>query len=295
MSSDKTRCLSFVCALLACTLDALGLTPDDVMRAAGFDVDQATSETPRWEVRQSLDRPVYEIMYEFPGETMFLSVDPATSETIDIQGQPGRGLNPTSDTTTLTPQWASAKLLSLNPYKISRGLIHIGEPAIWYDPENAKYKILFPRLDAVGHQFESAAAFLHFDHATSRVTHLKLGVYLPEPTVTTRTLISREQAASIALQFLLAHKSSLFQRVPDKMTFDYIPRSIAIRVVERNHYFGDATTGTSVAYGAFVFESRLTDPSYTGRYEKMTVLVWVDVFSGTLVAGSMGKMFVGGQ
>jgi hypothetical protein len=275
---------------VACALNALSATPDDVMRAAGYDVDHGIRSTPRWDMRYSINHPVYEIMYEFPGQTMFLSVDPTTSETIDIQGQPGRGSNPTSNTISLTPQWAQAKLLSLNPYKIARGLVHMGEPVISYDTESAKYEVLFHRLDGSGHQFDEGAAFFDFDHATSRVTHLHLGVYLPEPAVTTGTMISQEQGTTTALQWLIANRSKVFEHVPDKMTFDYIPESTTVRVVKR-----DVTSDTVVAYKILRFESRLTDPSYTGRYEKVKVLCCVDVFSGAVVAGNLTKMFAGGK
>jgi hypothetical protein len=241
-------------------------------------------------MKYSINHPVYEIMYEFPGQTMLLSVDPTTSETIEIQGEPGRGPNPTSDTVTLTPQWAQARLLSLNPYKIARSLIHMAEPTVTYDSRTAKYDVVFRRLDVSGHQFENAAAFFDFDHATSKITHLHLGVYLPEPAVTTGTMISQEQATTTALQWLIANRSKFFKYVPDKMTFDYVPESTVVRVVKK-----DLTTETAVAYKILRFESRLTDPSYTGRCEKLTVLVCVDAFSGAVVAGDYTKIVGGGK
>jgi len=265
------------------------------MRAAGWDVDHGTSMPAKWELRGKDRHPCYEIIYSFPGQTMFLRVDPSTSETVQITGQSGRGPSPTSDTAQLTSDWALQKLLSLNPYKIGRGVVHMGNPTIRYYPNDCQYVITFPRTDAAGHEFEATAAGFDYDHGAARVTGLVLGVDLPEPSVTTGTMLSEQQATSIALQFLLANKSRAFKLVPEKMTFVYVPESTMLRVVERDGYFGGPTTGTAVAYKILRFESRLTDPSYTGRYEKETVLVCVDVFSGALVAGGMTKMFAGGH
>lgn len=286
------RCLILFWVALGCSLRGKGETPDDVMRAAGFDVDNATSATPQWKMKYSINQPVYQIIYEFPGETMFLEVDTETSESIEISGQPGRGPNPTSDTITLTPEWARATLLSLNPYKIARGLIRMGEPTISYDAHSAKYEVLFPRLDASGNEFESAAAFFDFDHATSSVTFLDLGVYAEEPEVTTGTLISQAQATSIALQWLMDRRSSMFKFVPEKMTWDYVPESNEVRVVERNV---GPSTGTVVAWKIRHFKSRMTDPTYTGPYHISTILLCVDAFNGDIVAGDVSRMYITGQ
>jgi hypothetical protein len=171
----------------------------------------------------------------------------------------------------------------------------MGEPTIHYDPDYCDYVVRFPRLDAAGHSFEYNAAAFDFDHGTSKVTGLDLDVFQPEPSMTTGTMISQEQATTTALQWLIANRSIIFERVPDKMTFDYAPEATIVRVVERNGFFGGATSGTTVAYKILRFESRLTDPSYTGRYERVKVLACVDVFSGALVAGDLTKMFVGGK
>jgi len=256
------------------------------MRSAGFDADHATSETPRLKTDWESNRPVYEVLYEFPDKVMFLYVDAETSETTEISGEPGRGPSPTSDTATLTREWAEAKLLSLNPYKIARGLIRMGAPVISYDEHSAKYEIRVPRLDAAGHAFEEAAAFFDYDHAKSRVTFLSLGVHLPEPSVTTGTMISEEEATSIALQRLLANRTVFFEHVPEKMAIEHVPRSTSVTVVERNK---GVTTGTAVAYKIDEFKSRLTDPSYTGPYEKGAWIIYVDVFSGEVVAGHASR------
>lgn len=279
-------------AMFCCKGGRHRFPPDDAMHAAGWDMDHAKRETPRWEKDSITGRAIYEIMYLFPKQGVFLKLDAETSETIGISGEPGRGPHPTSDTITLTPEWARAKLLSLNPYKIARGLIRMSDPVITYDARTAKYEVLFQRLDASGHQFEEGAAFFDFDPATSRITSLNLGVYLPEPAVTTGTMISPEQATSIALQSLLAHRSTMLEFVPDRMTFVHVPESTTVRVVERNI---GPTTGTAVAYKISRFESRLTDPSYTGIYEAMKLWVSVDVFSGEVVAGDLSKMLVGGK
>jgi len=266
-------------------------TPDDVMRAAGYDVDQATSSTPEWELRGEGMRPCYEITYNFPGQTMFLRVDPQTSETMEISGQYGRGSNPSSGTATLTHAWATTVLLRLNPYKIVHGSIHMAEPTITYYPDTCKYVIRFPRTDAAGHRFLDNAAGFDFDPATSRVTGLLVSVSLPEPPVTTGTMISPEQATSIVLQGLMTRRASIFQRVPDKMTFDYIPESITIGVEERNNFFGGGTSGTAVVYRILRFESRLAEQSYKGFYEKVKATAYVAVFTGELVAGYYTKMY----
>jgi len=264
---------------------ALATRPGEAIRNAGYDVDSATS-WPARRVSYGLDdQAALKIDYAFGDFTVSLFLDPDTSETIRLFESYGRGPHPTGDTASLSSEWASTTLMLMNPYRIARGLVRLGEPSIEYLPSSAKYLISFQRLDSGGHVFEDPAAVFQFDAGTSRVTSLHVYAFLPEPSVTTGTLLTELQATSAALSGLMANRGRVFEHVPEKMDFVYEPSGIVLGVVGRNDFFGGGASGTAVAYRVSKFRSRLTDPAYRGVYEEATVVVDVDAFDGSLVGG----------
>lgn len=273
-------------------------TPDDVMRAAGYDVDNATSTTPKWEIMVVYDRPCYRITYYFGRDVVFLKVDPATSETLGVFARVGRGPNPTSPTANLTAEWAKQMLMQMNTFKVVRKEAFLADPVISYEPNSAEYLVSFPRTDTEGHVFLASRVGFHFDHGTSLVTSFAAAsLDLPEPSVTTGTMVSEQQARSLALEGLNARKSVIFRRVPEKMQFSPATEPIRVRVVQRDNMFSpelteiedmEYTTGTAVVY-IIHFDSEMADPSYQGDYDYVKVKVHVDVFSGELVGGEYAK------
>lgn len=277
--------------------------PDNVMQAAGYDVDQATSGTPKWEMMIVAKRPCYRIPYFFGRNVVSLKLDPATSETLSIFSRPGRGPTPTSPTANLTPEWARQMLVQMNVYKAARDEVMLGAPSIDYDPSLAEYIVSFPRTDAEGHIFAGDGVGFWFDHGTSQVTSLSLGFSLPDPAVTTGTMISEQEATSLALSGLNSRKSVLFGHVPEKMGFTAASKPIKVFVMQRNNMFSpdlaeieeiEETTGTAVVYVVH-FVSTLADPSYTGDIEYVEVEVYVDVSSGELIGGDYAKEIVLGD
>jgi hypothetical protein len=292
----------FAWVVLPCAVNALCATPDDAMRAAGYDLDGATSEPPR---RDDLfSRHCYETFYRLrSGLVVSLKLDAETSQTVDLTGRIGRGPRPTSDTATLTAEWARQVLLRMNVHQVPQGQVHLGAPTIEYSRLAAAYEILFPRTDAHGHVFAQGCVRFCFDHGTSRVTSLMASFDWPEPSVTTGTMISEDQATSIALAAVNSHKSLFFQYVPEKMAFDRTTDTVAIFVQHRNNMWSpyllrlqdlEKTNGTAVCY-CVRFRSRKADPTYTGIYERITVLVFVDAFSGELAGGDYGRSVILGK
>lgn len=268
--------------------------PDKILRAAGYVPATAKRFKPERDTDLD-DRDVWEFRYEFKGRTVTLSLDSKTSQLVEIDAYPFKGSTTTGTVANLTPEWARQKLLDLNVWQVRQETFHTAGPIIEFDPWSLDYSVIFPRTDAHGHlfggyQFRSNAASFSFDVATSRVLDLQTGPDLPEPAVTTGTMISRDEATSIALQWHLDHLPGYFKHAPEKMTFDYAPEPTVVRVVE-----SELTTGTVVAYVIGKFKSRLTDPSYEGRYPRITTVTHVDAFTGEIVGGHIWRMWMGGR
>ena len=292
-----------VCAMtsgVAMAASQYWMPPDQVMRAAGYDVDHSTSKPAKWE-SGARRASYYEISYYFGRSVVFLNLDPATSQTFEIDGAVGRSSKPTSATGNLTTEWARHMLVRLNVYKVPQGAVFLGTPIISYYTDTADYSISVPRADRNGHVFHDDGIGFSFDPGTSQVTSLWAELDSPEPQVTTGTMISEAEATSRAISGLNSRKSVFFRYVPDKMAFRSILEPLRVLVVRKDNMFDPAlkdiddkerTSGTAVAYVLKYFESQMTDPSYTGTYEYVKVIVYVDVFSGELVGGDYAKEIV---
>lgn len=277
-----------------------GASPETVMQAAGYDLEGATSEPLKWR-ESGFGDSYYETFYRLASGLMVsLELDPQTSQTLEITGSLSRGPNPTSDTATLTEEWARQMLVAMNVHKVPQGEVYLRTPSIKYDAEDAQYHVLFPRRDAHGHPFTEGCVRFSFDHGTSRVTTLSASFEWPEPAVTTGTMISEEDAETTAEATVNARKSIFFKYVPEKMAFDRTADPVEIYVVHKDNMWDpeltrvekvQKTMGTAVTY-CVIFRSRLTDPTYTSIYERVTVLVFVDAFSGEPVASGYGKTYI---
>jgi len=299
------RYFLFVCVLTASGPVASSgappyyLPPDQIMRAAGYDIDHATSKPAKWD--DSGGRPRYCVTYFFGRSVVYLGFDPQTSQTVEISGAVGRSTKPTSPTGSLTSEWARQMLVRMNVLKVRQGAVFVGVPEISYHANWAEYSIFIPRTDGQGHRFEDDGVGFWFDQGTSCVTSLWADLDLPEPAVTTGTMISEAEATSRAISGLNSRKSVFFRYVPDKMAFRPVLEPLRVLVVRKDNMFDPAlkdiddkerTSGTAVAYVLKYFESQMTDPSYTGTYEYVKVIVYVDVFSGELVGGDYAKEIV---
>jgi hypothetical protein len=274
--------------------------PDDILKAAGYDVNRATSE-PAKRRQRGEDRPYYLVRYIFGRQdVVLLELDAQTSQTVDLTGEVGRSTNPTSPTGTLTPQWARQMLNRMNVYKVPQGQVRLGEPTINYLSEFAEYHISFPRTDVHGRPFTHEGVVFTFDPGTSKVTVLAAHLDLPEPAVTTGTMITEDRATSLALAGLNSHKPMLFRHVPEKMGFARAEKPTVIRVVEKDNTWSPGMTDideaeetgqTAVAY-LIHFRSVLQDPNYTVPYDRLSITVYVDAFTGELVGADYFKEFI---
>jgi len=300
MFRSKTSMLVLAVQVFVLGASPYHVPPDNIIRAAGYDLDGATSEPLKWKSLAS-EQSYYETWYRLRnGLSISLKLDPATSQTTGLSAGLGRGSQPTSDTANLTEAWARGMLLGLNVYKVAQGEVHLGSPRITYDPEGARYEIQFPRTDGHGHVFPFNLVRFYFDHGTSCVTSLMTCFDWPEPSVTTGTMISEDQATSIAQAAVNRRKAIFFRYVPDKMVFDRTANPIEIFVEHRDNMWSPEvsrvedtrkTIGTAVSY-CVIFRSRLTDPTYTGKYDRVGVIVFVDAFSGELVGGGWSRTLI---